>query len=59
MNLADILVILVIAAILGAVILYICKARKKGIKCIGCPESKTCSGNCQGGCHGCPHAKKQ
>jgi hypothetical protein len=49
MNPADYLVLAVIVAILGCVIFYICRAKKKGVKCIGCPYAKECSGKC--GCH--------
>ncbi len=44
----DIIVGLVIAAILGSAITYIVKQKKKGVKCIGCPDSGACSGNCSG-----------
>lgn len=43
----------VIIAIIGGAALYIYKAKKKGIKCIGCPEGANCGGNCSGGCAGC------
>lgn len=46
---ANIIVILILALILGAAILYIRKEKKSGAKCVGCPYSKTCSsGKCQG-----------
>jgi len=55
---ANIAVILVLAAIVGGSSLYIYKAKKSGVKCIGCPSARTCNGNC-GGCAGsCPHSKK-
>ena len=54
MNPADYLVLAVIVAILGCVILYICRAKKKGVKCIGCPDGATCGGNCTN-CPGCAH----
>ena len=46
----DILIIAVIVVILGSAILFLRRAKKKGIKCVGCPDSSTCSGNC--GSHG-------
>lgn len=52
MKLIDIAVIAVIALIVGLVFLYIHRAKKKGIKCIGCPDGASCSGHC----NGCPHA---
>ena len=49
MNPIDYVILLVIAAILGGVALYLHKAKKKGVKCIGCPSGGKCSGSC-GGC---------
>ncbi len=40
---ADIIVGLVIVIVLGLVIRYIVRAKKRGEKCIGCPHSKSCS----------------
>ena len=53
----DFLIIAVIAVILGAVIWYIYRSKKKGVKCIGCPDSGQCSGKCPGckGCNGSCH----
>lgn len=48
----DILIIAIIAVIIGSVLLYIYRAKKKGVKCIGCPNSGSCSGNC-GSCNRC------
>ena len=44
----DYLIIAVIAVILGVAAGYIYKAKKSGKKCIGCPHSGGCSGNCSG-----------
>jgi len=57
---ANIISVAVLLAIVGAAALYIYKARKRGVKCIGCPdgcrcgkdEGASCGGNC-GGCGGC------
>jgi len=49
MEITDILVLLVIGAILAGAALYICRSRKKGRKCIGCPSSGNC-GSCQQNC---------
>lgn len=43
MVMKDIIIIAVIVAVLGAAIFYVVKAKKSGNKCIGCPNSKTCS----------------
>ncbi|MBQ7801129.1 MAG: FeoB-associated Cys-rich membrane protein [Oscillospiraceae bacterium] len=49
--LKNIILILVIAAIIGSAVLYIHKEKKRGVKCIGCPNGAGCSGNC-GHCSG-------
>ena len=46
-NIIIIAVVLVIICLAG---FYIYKAKKSGKKCIGCPDSGKCSGNC--GCSG-------
>ena len=42
----------ILLLVLGAAIAYIVKAKKSGVKCIGCPDGGTCSGHC-GGSSGC------
>ena len=42
----DILIILVLAVILALAARYIYRAKKKGQKCIGCPYSSCCGGDC-------------
>ena len=44
----DIITAIAIVIIIGFAVAYIIKAKKSGQKCIGCPDSKTCSGNCAG-----------
>ena len=51
----DVIVLLVVGLVVGGAAGYIYKAKKRGAKCIGCPESCTCSG----GCHGCSCEKKE
>ena len=54
----DILIIAIVVLILAGAAYCIRRARKKGIKCIGCPDSCACSqGNCSGGCNGCQQGK--
>ena len=43
----DVLIIALIAGILGLAVCYIVKAKKKGVKCIGCPNGGNCSGKCE------------
>ena len=44
----DIIVLAVIAGILLLAGMYIYRSKKKGKKCIGCPDSGTCTGCCTG-----------
>lgn len=44
----NILVLLVLVLIIGGASLYIYKAKKSGVKCIGCPQAQTCGGQCSG-----------
>ena len=46
------IVIAVVALIIGLAVFYIRKEKRRGVQCIGCPDSKTCSGHCAG-CSGC------
>ena len=48
MGVTDWIIIGIVALIVAAAGLYIYKAKKSGQKCIGCPDSKTCSGSCSG-----------
>lgn len=41
---ADLIVGGILLVIVGAAIVYIVKAKKKGIKCIGCPAAGQCAG---------------
>lgn len=44
---ANVIIVFIVVLILGASIKYIVKAKKAGVKCIGCPAGGTCSGNCK------------
>ena len=48
----NMIVIAVVALIFGLAVWYIHKEKKRGVKCIGCPEGCSCSGKC-GSCGGC------
>ena len=48
----NIIVIAIVALIVGLAGWYIWKEKRRGVQCIGCPDSKTCSGGCAG-CSGC------
>ena len=51
MLMENVILILVLMAILGGAVFYIVRSKKKGSKCIGCPDSG-CNGKCSG-CNGC------
>lgn len=61
MELVDIIILAVIAAILGFAAWYVYRSKKSGKKCIGCPDgccsSKTDGSACSCGCSGCPSSK--
>lgn len=44
MIIKNLIAIAVIAVIVGCAAAYIIKAKKKGVKCIGCPHSGSCGG---------------
>lgn len=46
---ADFILIIVLLFILTFAGLYVYRAKKKGKKCIGCPDSGACRGKCCGG----------
>ena len=48
----DIIVTAILVVILGSAAWYVCQAKKRGAKCIGCPVEGGCSGSCSScGCH--------
>lgn len=49
----NIIILAVLGLILGDAAGYIYKAKKKGVKCIGCPEGSKCSGHCSGCSRAC------
>lgn len=60
------IVFIVLAVIIGAAIAYIIKAKKSGVKCIGCSAGGGCacgstaegSAGCGCGCSGCGEANQ-
>lgn len=48
MNPIDYAIIGIVVLILGGAVFYVLRAKKKGVKCIGCPHSGKCGGNCSG-----------
>lgn len=50
---ADVIIVMILLLIIGGAVIYIVRAKRKGVKCIGCPDGATCSGSCGGNCSGC------
>ena len=49
----SIAVIAIVCAIVALAVGYIIKAKKRGVKCVGCPDGGSCGGSC-GSCNcGC------
>ena len=44
------IIILIVAAIVIGILIYLRRAKKRGEACIGCPYAKQCGGNCNGSC---------
>lgn len=47
----DFLIIAIVIGIVGFALRYIIKAKKSGVKCIGCPSDSNCGHHCHGECH--------
>ncbi len=41
----NIIIAALLVCIVGAILIYIRKSKKRGVKCIGCPN-KNCNGKC-------------
>lgn len=46
----NIIIVVILAAIVGGIVWYLWREKKRGVKCIGCPYAKQCGGKCNGGC---------
>ncbi len=44
----NLIIILILLCIIGGIIFYLYKAKKRGETCIGCPYAKQCGGKCNG-----------
>lgn len=58
MNIVDYIAIAAIILTVGAAVFYIIRAKRRGQRCIGCPDAKTCSGHCAS-CQSCPHKEEK
>lgn len=50
---ADFIVGGLLIVLVGAAIAYIVRAKKRGVKCVGCPEGATCASRNHPGGTGC------
>jgi len=48
----NVIAVAVLLLIIGGAAAYVIKAKKRGVKCIGCPAGATCSSKGCGGCGG-------
>lgn len=48
----DYIVAGILVIIIGLAVGYLVKAKKRGVKCIGCPAGCKCSGKSEGDCNG-------
>lgn len=47
----NIIIIVILVSVIGGVVWYLRKAKKRGETCIGCPYSKQCGSKSDGSCH--------
>ena len=45
----NIILIIILAAIAGAIVFYLYRQKKHGVTCVGCPYAKQCGGKCSCG----------
>jgi hypothetical protein len=44
----DFILIGILLVVVGLAVFYVVRAKKKGVKCIGCPDGASCNGRCPG-----------
>lgn len=44
--LTDLIIIAIVLAIIGSIVRYLYRAKKRGETCIGCPYAKQCGSGC-------------
>lgn len=47
----DFIIVVILLCIIGGIVFYLYKAKKRGDTCIGCPYAKQCGSKCNGGCN--------
>ena len=43
----DVWMVLILLVLVGAIVAYLHRAKKRGITCIGCPHAGKCGGSCK------------
>lgn len=47
----NVIIVVILLVIVGVIVWYLYKSKKRGETCIGCPYAKHCAGKCNGGCN--------
>ena len=47
------IILALLAFIIIAAVVYVVRAKKKGVKCVGCPHANTCGKNTENGSCSC------
>lgn len=42
----DFIIVGILFLVLGAAAFYLIRAKKRGVRCVGCPYAKSCGGKC-------------
>ena len=45
---SNLIIVLLLVLIVGGAASFIIREKKRGVKCVGCPHAKQCSGKCGG-----------
>lgn len=55
----NLIIIAILVLILGGAAVYLVRAKKRGVKCVGCPSGSECGKNASAcsGCSGCASAQ--
>lgn len=53
------IIIAILLCIIGSILVYLYRAKKRGETCIGCPYARQCGGSCSGGHGGFDEIKKE
>ena len=54
----DVIVVAILVCIIGGILFYLYRAKKRGEVCIGCPYGRQCTGHCGGHGQETKHTKK-